>query len=268
MADTATVDKTGPTLLSLDPGSRLSGNLITIGDVGTGKTQALMQAVDYGRETGKKMVIYDPSGEYAEKFYRPGIDYLFGFRSVPCSPLDFGGSPEFEMRSYLAADNGACLFITSNPVDHEVNRPFLTAMLEQALLEALRLPESDSSKVVFVIDELLTLAKLTSLPEALKSGHKHGVCIAAATQSVEALAEIYGADTLSEMISSFRSRYLLKLHGCRDMDSVAGLLGFGSVAKEIATLPELTGYFRSGNDERPVRVSIPYVRRLTRGVFR
>ncbi len=255
-------------LFGTNPDTVVSNNLFVAGEFGAGKSQALMQAMDYGRETGKKMVVYDPSGEFAEKFYRPGIDHLFGYRSVPCSPLDFGGSSDFEMRGYLVADNSACLFIASNPVDQGVNRPFLTAMLEQALLEALRLPERDAPRVIFVLDELSSLSKLTSLPEALKGGQKHRMCIVAATSSVKALTQIYGADTFSEMIESFESRYLLRMKEAHTIAGLAARLGFGAVAQEIATLPDLTGFLRSGDDERPERVAIPYVRRLSRGVFR
>lgn len=63
------------------PADLLPRNILAVGSMGTGKTQVIDQIIEDTRCWGKKMVIYDKTGEFTQKFFRPGIDVLL-------SPID------------------------------------------------------------------------------------------------------------------------------------------------------------------------------------
>lgn len=63
------------------PVDLLPRNILAVGSMGTGKTQVIDQIIEDARHWGKKMVIYDKTGEFTQKFFRPGIDVLL-------SPID------------------------------------------------------------------------------------------------------------------------------------------------------------------------------------
>jgi len=58
------------------PYNVLARNFAAIGSMGTGKSQAIAPMIEQARDWGKKMVIYDKTGEFTQKFYRPGKDIL------------------------------------------------------------------------------------------------------------------------------------------------------------------------------------------------
>jgi type IV conjugative transfer system coupling protein TraD len=59
----------------------LARNLLAVGSMGAGKSQVIEQIIEDSRNWKKKMVIYDKTGEYTQRFFRPGIDVLL-------SPID------------------------------------------------------------------------------------------------------------------------------------------------------------------------------------
>jgi len=63
------------------PAHLLPRNILAVGSMGTGKTQVIDQIIEDARNWGKKMVIYDKTGEFTQKFFRPGKDVLL-------SPID------------------------------------------------------------------------------------------------------------------------------------------------------------------------------------
>lgn len=59
-------------------------NFLISGSMGTGKSVLIFEMLTVLRRLGKKVFIYDPSGEFAEKFYRAGKDHIL-------NPLDKRG---------------------------------------------------------------------------------------------------------------------------------------------------------------------------------
>lgn len=67
------------------PMDLLARNVLTVGSMGTGKSQAINQLIIDARRWGKKMVIYDPSGEYAERYFREGKDVILNPIDARCA---------------------------------------------------------------------------------------------------------------------------------------------------------------------------------------
>lgn len=67
------------------PKELLARNILGVGSMGTGKSQFVNQIIEDARKWGKKMVIYDKTGEFTQKFFRPGIDVLLSPVDARCA---------------------------------------------------------------------------------------------------------------------------------------------------------------------------------------
>ncbi|TWI69304.1 type IV conjugative transfer system coupling protein TraD [Pseudoduganella lurida] len=87
----------------LERGCEVLNTMIT-GTVGTGKSVAIGEALSGVRSGGQKVIVFDPTGEYVERFYREGRDVIlnpFDQRSPRWTPwnevrrpYDFGNVAE------------------------------------------------------------------------------------------------------------------------------------------------------------------------------
>lgn len=71
-------------------------NTMVSGAIGTGKSVAISEALESIRASGAKAIIYDPTGEYIQRFYREDKDILlnpFDTRSPPWRPWNEARRP-------------------------------------------------------------------------------------------------------------------------------------------------------------------------------
>lgn len=69
------------------PNNLLMRNVAFVGSMGTGKSQGIMPMIEIAGKDKLKSVIYDPTGEFLEFFYRPG-DLILNPLDQRCSPWD------------------------------------------------------------------------------------------------------------------------------------------------------------------------------------
>jgi len=67
------------------PVDLLPRNILCVGSMGTGKSQAIFPMFEDARRWGKKAIVYDKTGEYVQKFYRPGIDIILNPVDARCA---------------------------------------------------------------------------------------------------------------------------------------------------------------------------------------
>lgn len=68
------------------PARLVTRNVLFTGAMGTGKSQALLHLMDTARRLGLKCVIYDKTGEFAEQFFRAGLDVILNPLDARCAP--------------------------------------------------------------------------------------------------------------------------------------------------------------------------------------
>lgn len=62
-------------------------NILATGGMGSGKSAVIFDLMKQVADAGKTMIIYDKTGGFVERFYRPGIDIIFNpFDARFCSP--------------------------------------------------------------------------------------------------------------------------------------------------------------------------------------
>lgn len=140
-------------------------NMMVSGAIGTGKSVAITEALVQIRASKTKAIIYDPSGEYIERFYRDGKDVIlnpFDERSPPWRPWN-------EVRSDFDYANVAEAFI---PVSN-AKEPFWEQGAQMVLEDILsRLAKSGQATNRALIEtiNILTLEEIQALVQGLAAG--------------------------------------------------------------------------------------------------
>lgn len=133
-----------------------TSHILITGGTGSGKSGAFTSLLKNIRDRGQRAVVYDPSGEFIAKFYRPGVDYIL-------NPLDARGeiwSPWADASKDHQYENLAASLIpdAANQKDSfwvEAPRAILVALLKHCrgdITELLRLAlsakQEDLRKVI------------------------------------------------------------------------------------------------------------------------
>ncbi len=380
------------------PQPLLPRNLLCVGSMGTGKSQAIFQMIEDARGWGKKMVIYDKTGEITQKFFRPGIDVLLNPVDARCADWSIfadlckttdaamvsrffvpenknssdpvwdnaarmlledlitivrnkGGtmanvreiitqyplvelhallvangaasvgvinpenakgsesirltltaqpairffqffdkkSSSFSVREFVRREDDACLFLVSNSTLHESVKPFISAWLELALVEAMSLEPTDDIRLIFVLDELASLSKLKVLDVAFTEARKYGIVSIVGIQNLSQMDEIYGEDLTKVFVANLQNKLILRTEEESSATRMADTLGkeeieevnesnsFGVESSrdgvslsgkrlerhlvtptQITILPDLTGYLKIAGDYPLAKVVIKY----------
>lgn len=67
------------------PTSVLARNFLSVGSMGTGKSQTIFPMFEQVRAWGKKAIVYDKTGEYVQKYFRPGKDFILNPVDARCA---------------------------------------------------------------------------------------------------------------------------------------------------------------------------------------
>lgn len=386
------------------PQPLLPRNLLCVGSMGTGKSQAIFQMIEDARAWKKKMVLYDKTGEITQKFFRPGIDILLNPVDARCpdwsifadlrkttdaamvsrffvpenknsadhvwdnaarmlledvitivrkidgtmadvrsiitqltlpelhsllvehgavsvgiiNPENAKGSESirltltaqpairffqffdkksssFSVRNFIRRDDDACLFLVSNSTLHESVKPFISAWLELALVEAMSLEPTDDIRLIFVLDELASLSKLKALDVAFTEARKYGIVSIVGIQNLSQMDEIYGEDLTKVFVANLQNKLILRTEEESSATRMADTLGKEEVEEvnesnsfgvessrdgvslsgkrlerhlvtptQITIMPDLTGYLKIAGDYPLAKVVIKYKSRKNR----
>lgn len=114
--------------------------------------------------------------------------------------------PLFSIRKWLTEESGdGWLFIASNALKIDALKPLLSVWLDVAAKTVLSLPQSQTRRLWFFLDELASLHKLPSLTNTLSRGRKYGGCFVAAIQDIHQIRAIYGRDETESFTSLFNT---------------------------------------------------------------
>lgn len=111
---------------------------------------------------------------------------------------------KFSVTSWLAENsNRKVVVIANNPIYQSIASPLCTAFMTLATERLLALPDSDSRRVWFSLDELGNLSRCPNILKLLSLGRSKGSRVIAGIQSLSMLREIYGVDNAESMLSLF-----------------------------------------------------------------
>jgi len=112
----------------------------------------------------------------------------------------------FSIKRWLQSEQSdGWIFISSNAEKLEALKPLISVWLDVAARGMLSLEPSFKRRIWFLIDELASLHRLSSLSLLLSQGRKYGVCTATAFQDIHQLRAIYGRDEAEALLSMYNT---------------------------------------------------------------
>lgn len=162
------------------------------------------------------------------------------------------------------------LLIPSNK--QRLMNPLLSLITDIMINEALTLPESQTRRLYFILDEIGSLNKIQLLPDLITKGRSYGISIIALTQDPGLLKEKYGIQTMHSFLNNFGTQIVLRINDANTAKELADNFGVEErieykeslqlqqdgkivpsiskdsltesiiIASELQTLPPFTGY--------------------------
>lgn len=131
---------------------------VVSGAVGTGKSVTILEILDCVRAQGKRAIVYDPTGEFTENFYRPGKDILL-------NPLD-ARSPNWTLWREIRSDFDYRTFASALIPVLSKSEPFFdqsARTVGEELFRRLAERGEATNKALFDAASKLTLVELHAL---------------------------------------------------------------------------------------------------------
>ena len=198
----------------------------------------------------------------------------------------------FSVRRWLRDGTGR-LWIPYGADEIAALRGPISCWMRLAIFELLAMPESDTRRVWFFLDELDALGRIQGLKDAMVRGRKKGGCIVAGIQSIAQVRAVYGDAEAQTITEQFGTQLILKcgasegggtarfasdLIGQREVEhletstshnrgqdgpstttSFRRQLELAVLPSEITQLPDLTGYLRVSGRPDWLKLSFQWI---------
>lgn len=200
---------------------------------------------------------------------------------------------DFSVRDWVnREDERGWLFITYRDDQMGMLRHLVATFLELSIVEGLSLSESDTRALWYIMDEVDSLGKVTSLRGGLTKLRKYGGRMVLGLQTISQLRTTYGRDEAQTLIANTSTKMVLRAGDAETAKAMEQELGEQEIerdtfnesfsqsdnglsnssssstqvvrqaavlASEISGLPDLTGYLKVPGDEVAL-VKVDYVK--------
>lgn len=137
-------------------------NFMLVGSPGSGKSQQIISMMKQVRAQGKRAIIYDPSGEFTQFFYREGVDVLMNPFDDRCPNWNVW----CEIKENHHYDNIANGLIADNVATSE---PFFNNAARILLTELIKVLSRDNRMTNQELFQSISLLSIRELSEVLKN---------------------------------------------------------------------------------------------------
>ena len=148
---------------------------------------------------------------------KPGNERMLGsVRSSAGTPLSnwvyLADQGTFSVRKWVRESDTkrGCLFLTYTDAQMAELRNLVACWLELAIVEGLSMSESQTRRLWYIMDELDSLGKITSLRAGLTKLRKYGGVCVSGLQTVAQLRTTYGHDEAQTLLSCMTTKLILK----------------------------------------------------------
>ncbi len=149
-------------------------------------------------------------------------------------PLLWPAEGDFSVRRWVENGDG-CLFITHRDDMFLAVRPLISCWLDIAVSAALSLPPDLNRRLFFLLDELDSLEKLSSLKHGLTKLRQHGGVVAAGLQALSQLEGNYGREDARTLLNNFGTWLILRAGDHHTAEAMSDHLGEQEVERQEAS---------------------------------
>lgn len=225
-----------------------------------------------------------------EQFIHPGNEkMLSNTRAVLANYLvawHYIKKGNFSIRKWIRKGTG-CLFITYRDNQLSMLKNLVSTWMDLAIVEGLSLPEENQQKIWYIMDELDSIGKISTLKDALTKLRKHGGCCIIGIQTISQLREIYGRDHTQTLLGNTGTKLILTAgdfetanyysKGIGEKETLyietsenEGKFSSKTITKrkkielavlpsEILNLPQREGFLRISGQQKYFRLKIPII---------
>lgn len=163
----------------------------------------------------------------------------------------------FSVRKWVRASDTArtWLFLTYTDAQMAELRNLVACWLELAIVEGLSLSESQQRRLWYVMDELDSLGKISSLRAGLTKLRKYGGVCVSGLQTVAQLRATYGHDEAQTLLSCMTTKLILKAGDGETAKYFENDIGQQEVEREETSegSSSKVGDFASSSENRSIR---------------
>jgi len=163
----------------------------------------------------------------------------------------------FSVRKWVRASDTdrKWLFLTYTDAQMAELRNLVACWLELAIVEGLSLSESQQRRLWYVMDELDSLGKITSLRAGLTKLRKYGGVCVSGLQTVAQLRTTYGHDEAQTLLSCMTTKLILKAGDGETAKYFENEIGQQEVEREEVSegTSQRVGEFGSSSENKSVR---------------
>jgi len=182
-------------------------------------------------------------------------------RTTGCAPLSnwiyLPDKGTFSIRQWIreSDENPSFLFMTYTDAQMGELRNLIACWLELAIVEGLTLPESQKRRLWYVMDELDSLGKITSLRAGLTKLRKYGGVCVSGLQTIAQLRSTYGHDEAQTLLSCMTTKLILKAGDGETAKYFENEIGQQEVEREEISegTSQRVGDFGSSSENKSVR---------------
>jgi type IV conjugative transfer system coupling protein TraD len=173
-----------------------------------------------------------PEGEKMTLSIRATLaNHLQGFKFLKQT------SKPFSIREWVKnEDTDQWLFLTANPDQRETLIPLISAWLDTAINALMTLPRDNDRRLWFIIDELPSLQKLSSLKTALAEVRKYGGCLLAGVQNSPQLFDTYGHYQAQSILDLFNTKIFFRNTDPHTAQWISKALGETEITEQVENL--------------------------------
>lgn len=143
---------------------------------------------------------------------------------------------QFSVRQWVrdSIDDG-WLFVTYRDDQMGMLRGLVATMLELAIVEGLSLPEDQERGLWFIMDEVDSLGKVSSLRAGLTKLRKYGGRCVLGLQTVSQLRTTYGRDEAQTLLANCSTKLILRAGDAETARSMEEELGQQEIVREVTS---------------------------------
>lgn len=143
--------------------------------------------------------------------------------------LEYAEDGDFSIRKWLADPEKRFIFVANNPKIKDIQRPLLALFIDLLAKNCLSFSESRTRRFYFLLDELGTLGKLTSIVDLLTQGRSKGIRTFTGIQDVGQFDKLYGSETRNTIINACSNYFLLAQNEAENAKFASDLVGANEV---------------------------------------
>ncbi|WP_203250018.1 type IV conjugative transfer system coupling protein TraD [Cysteiniphilum marinum] len=177
-------------------------------------------------------------------------NHVKALRFLPQEP----SRPKFSFREWVMNDHkGACVFVVIRDKDIQAIRSLISLWIGLLTTHVKSLERSRQRRIWLILDELMKLNRLTSLPDTLATGRNYGLSCILGIQNKAQLRSTYGRDEAQEIFDLLSTQVFLRSTSADIADEISKELGECEVIERLESSSYGAESVRDGISINPTR---------------